>query len=76
MKYKNEESGLLLFEGTILSYAVLTNDARSGVFVETFEVFKQFLKRNTNMLVMCDRLGGKPQLFFYNGQFSVYNITL
>lgn len=56
MKYKNEESGLLLFEGTILSYAVLTNDARSGVFVETFEVFKQFLKRNTNMLVMCDVL--------------------
>lgn len=56
MKYKNEENGLLLFEGTILSYAVRTDDARSGVFVETFEVFKQFLKRSTNMMVMCDVL--------------------
>lgn len=55
MRHK-EENGLLLFEGTILSYAVHTNEARSGIFVETFEVFKEFLKRNTNMMVMCDVL--------------------
>lgn len=56
MEHNNQENGLLLFEGTILSYAVHTNDARSGIFVETFEVFKQFLKKNTNMMVMCDIL--------------------
>ena len=56
MEHNNQENGLLLFEGTVLSYAVHTNDARSGIFVETFEVFKQFLKKNTNMMVMCDIL--------------------
>lgn len=56
MEYNNRKNGLLLFEGTILSYAVHANDVRSGMFVETFEVFKQFLKRNTNMMVMCDVL--------------------
>lgn len=56
MKSNDKEGNLLLFEGTILSYAVHNNNARSGIFVETFEVFKQFLKRNTNMLVMCDVL--------------------
>lgn len=52
----SKESDLILFEGTILSYAVHANNARSGIFVETFEVFKQFLMRNTNMMVMCDVL--------------------
>lgn len=56
MEYNNQENGLLLFEGTILSYAVRVDNARSGVFVETFEVFRQFLKRNKNMMVMCDVL--------------------
>lgn len=56
MEYNNRKNGLLLFEGTILSYAVRADNARSGVFVETFEVFRQFLKRNTNMMVMCDVL--------------------
>lgn len=56
MEYNKKENDLLLFEGTILSYAVRADNARSGVFVETFEVFKQFLKRNTNMMVMCDVL--------------------
>lgn len=55
-KCGNKEEDLILFEGTILSYAVLANNARSGIFVETFEVFKQFLNKNTNMLVMCDVL--------------------
>lgn len=56
MRRNDQENDLLLFEGTILSYAVHANNARSGMFVETFEVFKQFLKRNTKMLVMCDVL--------------------
>lgn len=56
MKKENAKDGLLLFEGTILSYAVHANNARSGIFVETFEVFKQFLSRDANMLVMCDVL--------------------
>ncbi len=55
-KYSNQEEDLILFEGTILSYAVHANNARSGIFVETFEVFKQFLSKNVNMLVMCDIL--------------------
>lgn len=53
---RKEETGMMLFEGTILSYAVHANAARSGIFVETFEVFNQFLKRNVNMMVMCDVL--------------------
>lgn len=56
MRHNDQENDLLLFEGTILSYAVHANNARSGMFVETFEVFKQFLQRNTNMMVMCDVL--------------------
>lgn len=55
-KRSNKEDDLILFEGTILSYAVLANNARSGIFVETFEVFRQFLSKNANMLVMCDVL--------------------
>lgn len=56
MRKENAKDGLLLFEGTILSYAVHSNNARSGIFVETFEVFKQFLSRDLDMLVMCDIL--------------------
>ncbi len=56
MEYNNHENKLLLFEGTILSYAVRSDNARSGIFVETFEVFKQFLKRDIEMIVMCDVL--------------------
>ena len=55
-KRGNKENDLILFEGTILSYAVHANNARSGIFVETFEVFKQFLSKNVNILVMCDVL--------------------
>lgn len=52
----NKEDDLILFEGTILSYAVHANNSRSGIFVETFEVFKQFREKKVNMLVMCDVL--------------------
>lgn len=55
-KCSNKEDDLILFEGTILSYAVHANNSRSGIFVETFELFKQFLSKNVNMLVMCDVL--------------------
>lgn len=54
--HSSNESDLILFEGTILSYAVHANNARSGIFVETFELFKQFRAKGTNMLVMCDVL--------------------
>lgn len=56
VNHKDDEKERLLFEGTILCYAVRADSARSGIFVETFEVFKQFLKRDTNMVVMCDIL--------------------
>ena len=56
MEHNDQENGLLLFEGTILGYAVRGDSARSGIFVETFEVFKQFLEKNTSMMVMCDVL--------------------
>lgn len=55
-KCDRQQNDLMLFEGTILSYAVHANNARSGIFVETFELFKQFKAKNTNMLVMCDVL--------------------
>lgn len=55
-KNGKQENDLILFEGTVLSYAVHENNARSGIFVETFELFKQFLDRDINMLVMCDVL--------------------
>lgn len=51
---KEKKEKLILFEGTILSYAVKKNATRSGIYVETFELFKRFQNMNRKMIVLCD----------------------
>lgn len=56
MNNKAKRENVILYEGTILSYAAKADSSRSGIFVETYETFKQFLKAGRKMIVLCDVL--------------------
>lgn len=56
MKDRSKKEKVIIYEGTILSYAVHSNSSRSGIFVETYETFRQFLKHNRKVIVLCDVL--------------------
>ena len=67
---------VIIFEGTVLSYAVHSNSSRSGIFVETYETFRQFLKHNREVIVLCDVLNifsmkKAIKEFFPNDSFEV-----
>lgn len=56
MDSKETRENVILYEGTILSYAAKADSSRSGVFVETYETFRQFLKADRKVIVLCDVL--------------------
>ena len=73
---KTGEKDLLLFEGSVLGFAEMPGQARSGIFVETFEVFRQFLRRKIPMMIMCDILMFPYMKKTINKYFSGDNIEV
>ena len=53
---KAKKEKIILYEGTILSYAAKADSSRSGIFVETYETFRQFLQAGRKVIVLCDVL--------------------
>jgi glycosyltransferase involved in cell wall biosynthesis len=66
------EKKSIIYEGTILSYAVHSNSSRSGIFVETYETFRQFINQGCKVIVICDILNyfdmRKAIKVFYPGE--------